>query len=112
MIKGKTIGRRIFITLEKEKKTKSGLILSADADKENGGLLKDVQKVVLTGNECQVVEQGDKVRVNFDRYYKKVQEGQMKRYKHVLSIPTINIDGLEYGKIVEFDVEYIYPKES
>jgi len=105
-MKGKVVGKTIITSLEEEKK-KGDIILSADKF-GNKGLLKNVQVVHLTGHLCEVVKPKDKVQINFDRYYVKSQDEQFGRYKNKLVVPTIEIDGVTYGKFSENDIEYIY----
>lgn len=102
----KTIGKTFLTTLKKDKSTKSGIILTANDNLNSEGLLKDVQEVVVSNNNC-AVKKGDRVKLNLARYLKKRSKGQMERKEEVLEIPTIEIDGNTYGKFGEYDIDVV-----
>lgn len=112
MMKGRPLRREVLVTLDKEEeKNKAGLILNANNIRDGlsgDGFLKDTQTVLATGSYCDEVKVGDKVIVDFDRYKKVKPKGQMEQTKEVVyNIPTIELDGVLYGRIQETDIIWI-----
>ena len=110
-LKGRALGKTVIISLDKEKVSKSGIILSVDTEMKDGGILKEDQRVLAVGNQItDEVKIGDRVRVDLSRFEKKVSEGQMQRYKTVLDMPVIHLPEGTFGKIGLFDIVWIYDK--
>lgn len=112
-LKGRPMRREVLVTLDKEeKKNKAGLILDVKSisDGLNGeGFLKEEQTVVSKGAYCDEVKVGQKVMVNFDRYKTTKPTGQMEQTKEVVyNIPTLEFDGVLYGRIQETDIIWIF----
>lgn len=110
-LKGRPLGKTVVVTLDTETQ-RGNIILSADMGVKgnNKGLLKEDQTVVSLGNEIKdELKVGDKVRVNFEKYRKKVAKpGVSQGYNMVLDIPTIEIDGKTYGRISLFDIIWVF----
>lgn len=114
-LNGNPLGRSIIITLDKEKVTKSSLILNATDVKggDGGGGLKERQTVVAVGPYCDQVLVGDEVMIDFDKFKKTVPEDRLAGdhvKKTFFAINTIEFDEVTYGRMSEMDVIWVYGK--
>lgn len=106
---------QVFISARRNKtKTDSGLWLpqaSFGTDKETDASIdyQSVQKVMAIGRQVQEVAVGMEVKINYEMFKRKV-EGNLssvvrKEFEYV--VPIVEIDGHEYIKISEREIEYI-----
>lgn len=106
---------QVFISARRNKtKTDSGLWLpqaSFGTEKETDASIdyQSVQKVMAIGRQVQEVAVGMEVKINYEIFKRKV-EGNLssvvrKEFEYV--VPIVEIDGHEYIKISEREIEYI-----
>lgn len=106
---------QVFISARRNKtKTDSGLWLpqaSFGTEKETDASIdyQSVQKVMAIGRQVQEVAVGMEVKINYEMFKRKV-EGNLssvvrKEFEYV--VPIVEIDGHEYIKISEREIEYI-----
>ena len=106
---------QVFISARRNKtKTDSGLWLpqaSFGTEKETDASIdyQSVQKVMAIGRQVQEVAVGMEVKINYENFKRKV-EGNLssvvrKEFEYV--VPIVEIDGHEYIKISEREIEYI-----
>ena len=106
---------QVFISARRNKtKTDSGLWLpqaSFGTEKETDASIdyQSVQKVMAIGRQVQEVAVGMEVKLNYEIFKRKV-EGNLssvvrKEFEYV--VPIVEIDGHEYIKISEREIEYI-----
>lgn len=111
-INGRPLRREVLVTLNKEIETsESGLILNAEmgVSPASDGFLVPEQYVVKAGPYCDDVKRGDKVFVDFDRYKRTQPTNQMSQTKEVVyNIPTLEFDGVTYGRIQETDIIWVF----
>jgi co-chaperonin GroES (HSP10) len=111
----KPMFNQIFISARRNKtKTESGLWLpsaSFGTEKETDSSIdyQSIQKVMAIGNQVQELAVGMEVKINYEMFKRKV-EGNLssvvrKEFEYV--VPIIEINGHEYIKISEREVEYI-----
>ena len=109
------IFNQVFISARRNKtKTDSGLWLpqaSFGTEKETDASIdyQSVQKVMAIGRQVQEVAVGMEVKINYEMFKRKV-EGNLssvvrKEFEYV--VPIVEIDGHEYIKISEREIEYI-----
>ena len=105
----------VFISARRNKtKTDSGLWLpqaSFGTEKETDASIdyQSVQKVMAIGRQVQEVAVGMEVKINYEMFKRKV-EGNLssvirKEFEYV--VPIVEIEGHEYIKISEREIEYI-----
>ena len=89
----------------------TGLILSTDRLK---GTMNPIQTVYAVGNTVTGIKPGDVVFINFKRYAQaqhlpgKIEDNiQSDNLSVKYSLPYIEIDGVQYLKIQNTDIEYI-----
>lgn len=106
---------QVFISARRNKtKTDSGLWLpqaSFGTEKETDASIdyQSVQKVMAIGRQVQEVAVGMEVKINYEMFKRKV-EGNLssvvrKEFEYV--VPIVEIEGHEYIKISEREIEYI-----
>lgn len=112
----KPMFNQIFVSAKRNKlRTESGLWtptssfgLSGESDVEVD--YQDIQTVMAIGSQVQELLTGMEVKINFENFKRRTEGGNMralvkKEFEYV--VPVVNINGHEYIKISEREVEYI-----
>lgn len=112
----KPMFNQLFISAKRNKtKTESGLWLpqslhgvSSVTDTEVD--YNSIQKVMSIGRQVQEVAVGMEVKINFEIFKRKVEGNlsQVVRKEFEYVVPILEINGHEYIKISERDIEYIH----
>lgn len=105
----------MFLTARRNKvTTDSGLYLPTAAYGSDGEVDLNIdfaynQKVLVIGPQCQQVKPGMIIKINIENFKNRINENMETRvnasYEYV--IPMVEIDGVEYIRISERDVDYI-----
>lgn len=105
----------IFLTARRNKvTTDSGLYLPTAAYGSDGEVDLNIdfaynQKVLATGPQCQQVKPGMTIKINIENFKNRINENMETRvnasYEYIM--PMVEIDGVEYIRISERDVDYI-----
>ncbi len=111
----KPMFNQVFISARRNKtKTDSGLWLpqaSFGTEKETDSSIdyQSIQKVMAIGRQVQEIAVGMEVKINFEIFKRKVEGNlsQVVRKEFEYVVPIVEIDGHEYIKISEREVEYI-----
>ena len=107
---------QMFVSARRNKtKTDSGLwvpqaLFSAGKDTDAAIDFQPIQRVMAIGPQCQQCEVGMEVVINFENFRKRLDQTMAQQVKKdsIIDVPTIEIDGKEYLRISERDLEYIY----
>lgn len=107
---------QMFVSARRNKtKTDSGIwvpqaLFSAGKDTDAAIDFQPIQKVMAVGPQCQQCAVGMEVVINFENFRKRLEQSMAQQVKKesVIDVPTIEIDGKEYLRISERDLEYIY----
>ena len=67
------------------------------------------QKVMAKGPQCQQVDVGMEIKINVDNFKRRIQEKLRDEIKENIQyeMPVVEVNGIEYIRISERDVDYI-----
>lgn len=107
---------QLFVTARRNKtRTDSGIwvpqsMFSSGKETDSEIDFQSIQKVMAVGPQNQQVAVGMEVVINFENFRRRLDGtmAQQVKKESIIDVPTITIDGKEYLRISERDLEYIH----